>query len=136
MSMRSCQSRAAARRPARQPGRRLRAVSGIHPRGKGRPAVNRRGRIIGLVNQLTDSAATYDAHLLTSQTNAVLVGQPAEDPVDNYGSSDGLLRLRGSGIVIKYSTKTFDPHQIRMGIPDIYAAPAIGQIQAGQDPVL
>ena len=87
-------------------------------------------------NQLTDSAATYDAHLLTSQTNAVLVGQPAEDPVDNYGSSDGLLRLRGSGIVIKYSTKTSDPHQIRMGIPDLSVAPSIGQILAGQDPVL
>ena len=100
------------------------------------PALNRRGRIFGLVNQLTGSAATLDAYNLASQTRAVLVGQPAADPVDNYGSSDGLIPLHGSGIVIKYSTKTFDPHKIKMGVPDMYLAPTIRQILAGQDPVL
>jgi hypothetical protein len=107
-------------------------ISGI----RANPAINRRGRIFGLVNQLTDSSATLDAYDLASQTNAVLIGQPAEDPVDDYGNSDGLLPLHGSGIVIRYTTKTFDPHKIRMGVPDIYVSPTIRQILAGQDPVL
>ena len=100
------------------------------------PAINRPGRIIGLVNQLSASSATYDAYELTSQTQAVLIGQPPEDPVDNYGNSDYRFRLRGSGIVITYSTKAFDPQKIKMGVPDIYVAPTIRQVLAGQDPVL
>jgi hypothetical protein len=100
------------------------------------PALNRRGRILGLVNQLSASSATLDADDLATRTRAVLVGQPPADPVDEYGNSGHQLRLPRSGLVIKYTTKTFDPHQIRMGIPDIYVTPGIGQILAGQDPVL
>jgi len=100
------------------------------------PAINRPGRIIGLVNQLTGSSATYDAYELTSQTKAILIGQTAGDPVDDYGNSNPFLLLPGSGIGVKYSTQTFDSRKIRMGVPDIYVAPTIGQILGGQDPVL
>lgn len=100
------------------------------------PGVNRRGRILGLVNQLSASSATLDAYHLVTQTTAVLVGQPSPDPLDEYGNSGHELRLPRSGLVIKYTTKTFDPRQIRMGIPDIYVAPTIRQILAGQDPAL
>jgi hypothetical protein len=100
------------------------------------PAINRRARIIGLVNRLTGSSATFDAYELSSQTNAILIGQPAADPVDKYGNSNPFLALPGSGIGVKYSTKTFDPQGIRMGVPDIYLAPTLRQILAGRDPVL
>jgi hypothetical protein len=103
---------------------------------KAHPAIDQRGRIVGLVNGLTGSAATYDANELTSQTKAILIGQPPADPVDNYGNSNPFLALPGSGIGVKYSTKTFDSQGIRMGLPDIYLAPTLRQILAGQDPVL
>lgn len=85
---------------------------------------------------LSASSATLDAYDLATRTRAVLLGQPPADPADEYGTSGHQLRLPGSGIVITYTTKTFDTHHIRMGLPDIYVAPAIGQIVAGQDPVL
>jgi hypothetical protein len=100
------------------------------------PAVNQRGRIFGLVNQLTDSSATVDAGNLSQQTNAIMIGQPVEDPVDEYGNDNGFLNLPYWGVSIQYTTAVVNASKVPQVAPDIVVAPTIQQVLAGQDPVL
>jgi hypothetical protein len=99
-------------------------------------AVNRRGRIFGLINGFTDSSASVDAYNLQSQTNAVLIGQQVADPIDEYGDDNGLLRLPHYGVIVQYTTAVVNPGRLRFGIPDIVVAPSVRDWLTGADPVL
>ncbi len=100
------------------------------------PAVNRRGRVFGLVNDLTDSSASVDAYNLRSQTHALLIGQPAADPIDEFGNDNGMLLLPHYGVVVQYTTSVVNPAKTRYGIPDIVVAPTVRDWPTGIDPVL
>ncbi len=100
------------------------------------PSLNQPGRIFGLVNDLTDSSASLDATALGQQTQALLIGQQAADPVDEFGDDSGLLKLPHYGICIQYTTAVVNPNEARMGIPDIIVAPTQRDWLTGTDPVL
>jgi hypothetical protein len=74
-------------------------------------AINKRGRIFGLIDAGTDSSATYDAFELSRDTRAILMGQQVEDPIDEYGNDDFSLRLPYSGLTLQYTTKIVNPAQ-------------------------
>jgi hypothetical protein len=93
-----------------------------------------RGRIIGLVNQFTDSSATVDAHSL-QQAGAVLIGQPPEDPIDEWGGEQ-TFQLPWYGIVIQYTSAKVNSAATPMGMPNVVVEPTLAQILAGDDPVL
>ena len=98
------------------------------------PRLAARGRVIGLVDQFTDSSATVDAESL-KKTGAVLIGQPPADPFDRWGNEQ-TFRLPRSGLVIQYTTAIVDGAGSRWGIPDVVVRPTLAQIMAGDDPVL
>ena len=100
------------------------------------PGVNRPGRLFGLIDSETDSSATLDANSLGAETNALLIGQEVEDPVDKYGNNTGLLTLPHSHLVVTYTTRVVNPPGNRLATPDIVITPTIGQLLAGADPVL
>jgi hypothetical protein len=98
------------------------------------PAIDRRGRIFGLVNQFTFSAARDDAVLL-SQENAALIGVPPGDPIDEYGDK-GAFTLPGSDITVDYTQRIVNSTGRPQGTPDIMVSPTLGQVLDGADPVL
>jgi len=100
------------------------------------PAINKPGRIIALVNPLTDSSATLDAANLARSTQAILIGQVPEDPIDEYGNDTGTLTLPYGGITITYTTKVVNPSKATLASPDVVVAPSLQQILTGRDPVL
>ncbi len=100
------------------------------------PAINRPGRLFGLVNGLTDSSASIDAHNLSADTRAVLIGQPPADPIDEYGDDTGLLRLPHFGLVVQYTTAVVNSSGTRLGIPSIVIGPTAADLLTGTDPVL
>jgi hypothetical protein len=99
------------------------------------PAINRPGRIFGLVNQFTDSSATMDTHDLSQQTHALLIGVPPADPIDEFGNWT-TFTLPQSGIVVQYTTSVVHRGGGKMGLPSLTVSPTIQQTLAGQDPVL
>jgi hypothetical protein len=101
----------------------------------GDPALSRPDRIFGLINSYTDSSATLDADSLSQIPNAVLIGQPPADPIDEYGN-ENTLRLPHSGIVVIYTTKIVNESRRKLATPDLTVAPTIAQVLAGADPVL
>jgi hypothetical protein len=92
------------------------------------------GRVIGLVNQFTDSSATVDAQSL-KQAGVVLIGQPPADPIDQWGNEQ-TFRLPRSGVLIQYTTATVNPTGTLWGIPNVVVKPTLAEILAGDDPVL
>jgi hypothetical protein len=100
------------------------------------PAINRPGRVIGLVNDFTDSAATVDAGQLARNTRAVLIGTGPADPIDEYGDDGNTFRLPDSGLAVQYTTAVINADRIPLGVPDITIAPTLHQVLAGDDPVL
>jgi hypothetical protein len=100
------------------------------------PAVNRRGRIFGLVNGFTDSSASVDSYNLQRQTRALLIGQQVADPIDEYGDDNGQLHLPHYGIRIQYTTAVVNRTRTRFGIPNITVAPTVRDWLTGTDPVL
>lgn len=100
------------------------------------PAIDRRGRIFGLINPLTNSSATVDAYDLSTQTHALLVGQQVRDPIDEFGNDYGELRLPGSRLSVQYTTAVINASKTRYGVPDIVVAPTLHDWLAGIDPVL
>jgi hypothetical protein len=74
--------------------------------------------------------------LLGARTSALLIGQEVEDPVNEYGNSDGLLTLPHSHLVVTYTTKVVNPSGNRLATPDIVIVPTVSQVLAGTDPVL
>jgi hypothetical protein len=100
------------------------------------PAIDRPGRVFGLVNGLTDSSASVDAYNLSTNTRAMLIGQPAADPIDEFGDDSGLLRLPYYGIVVQYTTEVVNSSQARLGIPAVTVAPTVQDLLTGADPVL
>ncbi|HET9970539.1 MAG TPA: hypothetical protein VFQ68_20050, partial [Streptosporangiaceae bacterium] len=101
---------------------------------RGVPRLRTPGRVIGLVDQFTDSSATVDAQSL-KRAGAVLMGQPPADPLDIWGNEQ-TFRLPRSGLVIQYTTITVDEARSRWGIPDVVLRPTLAEILAGDDPVL
>ncbi|MDQ2812973.1 MAG: S41 family peptidase [Actinomycetota bacterium] len=99
------------------------------------PALHRRDRIFGLVNQYTDSSATLDAYNLGQVPNALLIGQPPGDPINEYGNESSFT-LPNSGITVLYTTKVVNDPSRRLATPDIVVAPTIRQVLTGADPVL
>jgi len=99
------------------------------------PALNQRGRVFGLVNQFTFSAAVMDLENLRQDTNAVLIGQPNAMPTDSFGN-DQSLRLPYSGPTVIYTTAAFSGYGELWGLPDITVTPTVRQVLAGADPVL
>jgi hypothetical protein len=99
------------------------------------PALHRRDRIFGLVNQHTDSSATLDANSLSQVPNAVLIGQQPGDPIDEYGN-EASFTLPYSGITVIYTTKVVNDPRRRLAAPDIVVAPTIRQVLTGAYPVL
>ena len=100
------------------------------------PAINRPGRLFGLIDGETDSSATLDANSLGARTSALLIGQEVEDPIDTYGNDTGLLTLPHSHLEVTYTTKVVHPPGNRLATPDIVITPTISQVLAGADPVL
>jgi hypothetical protein len=98
------------------------------------PRLRTPGRVIGLVDQFTDSSATVDAQSLR-QAGAALMGRPPADPLDIWGNEQ-TFQLPRSGLVIQYTTTTVDGAGRRWGIPDVDIRPTLAQILAGDDPVL
>ncbi len=101
---------------------------------KANPAINRRGRVFGLVNQFTYSAARDDAVLL-GQQKAIMIGVPPADPIDEYGDWADFT-LPGSGITIQYTRAIINSTGLPEGTPDIVISPTLRQVLAGEDPVL
>ncbi len=99
------------------------------------PAIDRRGRIFGLINDFTGSAAAADSYTLRQATNALLIGQQAADPLGDFGNARP-LRLPHYGVLIEVTTEVVNAAQTRYGIPDIVVAPTLHDWLAGQDPVL
>jgi hypothetical protein len=87
------------------------------------------GRLIGLVNQFTDSSGTVDAQSL-KDAGALILGQPPADPIDHWGWIQ-TFRLPASGITIEYTTHVVYPSGQVAGIPDIVVAPTLAQTLAG-----
>jgi hypothetical protein len=100
------------------------------------PAINRPGRIFGLIDWLTDSSATLDAQVLGQESHALLIGQQVEDPIDEYGNNGHSFELPNYGITVQYTTKVVNPTKTRFGIPDIRVAPTLHDLLTGIDPVL
>jgi hypothetical protein len=100
------------------------------------PAINRPGRVIGLVDDLTDSAATVDAGNLAEETRAVIIGTGPADPIDEYGGDDQSFQLPGSGLAVQYTTAIVNRSRHPLGVPDIVIAPTLRQVLASDDPVL
>lgn len=99
------------------------------------PAINRTGRIFGLINGFTDSSAHLDAYELGRKTRAVLIGQPTEDPIDEYGNEQD-FQLPNSHIVVQYTTAFIDITGTPWAAPDVTVAPTLRQVLTGIDPVL
>jgi hypothetical protein len=99
------------------------------------PALHGRDRIFGLVNSYTDSSATDDADSLRQVPNAVLIGQPPGDPINEYGN-EATFSLPRSGIVVVYTTKIVNDAGRALATPDLVVGPTIRQVLAGIDPVL
>jgi hypothetical protein len=99
------------------------------------PALNRRGRIFGLVNDFTASSAALDSGSLRQTTNALLIGQQVATPVTEFGNSR-ILRLPHYGVILAVTTADINPAHARFGIPDIVVAPALSDWLAGFDPAL
>ena len=98
-------------------------------------AINVRGRIFGLINDSTASAATYDSYVLRQATNALLIGQQTADPRQKF-SDARLLKLPHHDVRIQVTRIINNPSQTRHGIPDIVVAPTLSDWLAGRDPVL
>jgi hypothetical protein len=98
------------------------------------PQLDRPGRVIGLVNQFTYSAARDDVVAL-QQAHVLLMGVPPEDPVDEYGD-DQALQLPDSDITVVYTGGVVNGRAVAEGTPGIVIAPTLHQVLAGQDPVL
>ncbi len=101
---------------------------------KAYPQLDRPGRIIGLVNQFTYSAARDDVVAL-QQAHVLLMGVPPEDPIDEYGD-DQAFQLPDSDITIVYASGVVNANRVAEGTPDIVIAPTLRQVLGGQDPVL
>ena len=99
------------------------------------PALHRRDRIFGLVNQRTDSSATLDANSLSQVPDAVLIGQQPGDAIDEYGNESSFT-LPNSGITVMYTTKIVNDPRRKLAVPDIVVIPTIRQVLTGADPVL
>jgi hypothetical protein len=91
-------------------------------------------RLIGLVNQFTDSSGTLDAQSL-KDAGAVLIGQPPADPIDRWGNTQ-VFALPNSGIGIMYTTAVINGAGRSLGMPEIVIAPTLAQTLSGDDPVL
>jgi hypothetical protein len=100
------------------------------------PAINRTGRIFGLINGQTDSSAGIDANDLSTQVHGLLVGQQIADPIDEYGDSSGLLRLPYGGVQVSYTTAVVNPAGNHYGNPALTVAPTLRDVLDGSDPVL
>ena len=100
------------------------------------PAINRQGRIFGLINDFTASSAALDSNTLRQSTNALLIGQQAADPIDQFGNDNKELQLPHYGVHIQVTTAVINPARTRYGIPDIEVAPTPQDWLTGQDPVL
>ncbi len=96
--------------------------------------LDRPGRIIGLVNQFTYSAARTDAVVL-HLAHVLLMGVLPEDPIDEYGD-DQAFQLPDSDITIVYTRGVVNAKGAAEGTPDIVIAPTPRQVLAGQDRVL
>lgn len=101
---------------------------------KAYPQLDRSGRIIGLVNQFTYSAARADVVTL-HLAHVLLMGVPPEDPIDEYGD-DQAFQLPDSDITVVYTGGVVNATGAAEGTPDIVIAPTLRQVLAGQDPVL
>lgn len=101
---------------------------------KADPQLDRPGRIIGLVNQFTYSAARTDVVAL-HLAHVLLMGVPPEDPIDEYGD-DQAFQLPDPDITIVYTGGVVNTTGAAEGTPDIVIAPTLRQVLAGQDPVL
>ena len=98
------------------------------------PAIDRPGRIFGLVNQFTDSSARDDAVALQA-AHGLLVGTPPEDPIDEYGN-EATFPLPDSDITVVYTQIIVNPTGAAQGTPNVMIAPTLRQVLAGADPVL
>ncbi len=96
------------------------------------PALDRPGRVFGLINDFTGSSAALDT--LRETTNALLIGQQVAQ-VDEFGNAR-TLRLPYFGVLAKVTTAVTNPAQTRFGIPDIAVAPTLHDWLTGDDPVL
>jgi len=76
-------------------------------------AINRRGRIFGLINDFTASSAALDSYNLRLTTNALLIGQQVATPINESGNGH-VLRLPHYGVLIQVTRTVNNPAQTRM----------------------
>ena len=99
------------------------------------PSLDRRGRVLVLIDGNDFSSASFDPYLLQTEANAVLIGQPTAEQADTYGN-DSELRLPHFGVKVGYTTAVVNMTGARLGIPNIYLAPTLQDWLTGSDPVL
>jgi hypothetical protein len=100
------------------------------------PAIDRRGRILALIDGNVYSSASLDSYILQSQDHAILIGQRTAEQHDTYGDDDGRLQLPHYGITVQYTTAVVNNTPVLYGVPDILAAPTLHDWLTGTDPVL
>jgi len=100
------------------------------------PAVDRPGRILGLIDGNTYSSASLDSYILQSQDGAILIGQPTAERRDTYGDNGSRLALPHYGITVQYTTAVVNGAGAVYGVPDITVAPTLHDWLTGTDPVL
>lgn len=106
---------------------------------RGRPEINRRGRLFVITSRTTFSAATLAAIDLKRGTEAILVGEPSRGRPNGY-SDEKHLRLPNSNIEVNYSP-LYRAAMPELGdapfLPvDLPVEPGFEAYRAGRDPVL
>jgi hypothetical protein len=100
------------------------------------PAIDRDGRIFGLIDGNVYSSASLDSYILQSQDGAILIGQPTAEQRDTYGDDSGRLHLPHYGITVQYTTAVVNDTRALEGVPDVTVSPTLHDWLTGIDPVL
>jgi hypothetical protein len=100
------------------------------------PAVDRHGRIYGLIDGNVYSSASLDSYILQSQDGAILIGQPTAEQHDTYGDDGGRLNLPHDGITVEYTTAVVNHTGALYGVPEMAVSPTLHDWLSGTDPVL
>jgi C-terminal processing protease CtpA/Prc len=105
---------------------------------RSRPALTANGHLYALIGWTTFSAAMDEAAYFRKHFHAILVGEPAGNKPNHYGSAES-FNLPNSKLAVEYSTKyahlirDADPLSLE---PDITVPSTLNDFLAGRDPVL
>lgn len=104
---------------------------------RARPALNRRGVLLVVIDNGTFSSGMLNAVNFQTQTQATFVCEPTGGKPNSYGEVQSFT-LPNSRISVSYSTRLFqtvpgDPPSV---LPDLPVEMSVNDLLAGRDPVL